>query len=271
MTVPECTTSCAIIDPAVCDFCQHIPKINYEKSLNVVETTSLVQGCLFNDEDNFLAYLASLCRSGNRAIVEIGSYYGKSTVALALGSISGPKIPVFTFDDYSGGAFMEGVDVFDKLVSNLQTCGVSDFVKPSKMSSKEAAKEFDLDVELLFIDGDHAYDACRNDYLNWCDKVVPGGRIAFHDCMDLIRGSIRFEGPIRVVYDFCKDNLYYEIEGRYGSIVVVKVKELEQGEEDNVQPRDGSCTDVQSIEQTKSVFRSYFEKFTNFLRHSGSQ
>ena len=39
-------------------------------------------------------------------------------------------------------------------------------------------------LDLLFIDGDHAYDGVRRDYELYAPLVRPGGLIAFHDIVD---------------------------------------------------------------------------------------
>lgn len=36
-------------------------------------------------------------------------------------------------------------------------------------------------LSLLFIDGDHSYEACSNDVRHWAPKVISGGVIMFHD------------------------------------------------------------------------------------------
>lgn len=53
-------------------------------------------------------------------------------------------------------------------------------------------------IDLLFIDGDHAYEAVKRDWEEWSPHVSPAGRIAFHDAllqapwMDESFGSARF-------------------------------------------------------------------------------
>ena len=48
-------------------------------------------------------------------------------------------------------------------------------------TSEEAARDWDLDVDLVFIDGDHTEAACRLDWELWHGFVEPGGVVAFHD------------------------------------------------------------------------------------------
>jgi predicted O-methyltransferase YrrM len=48
-------------------------------------------------------------------------------------------------------------------------------------TSEAAARDWDLDVDLVFIDGDHSEAACRLDWELWHRFVEPGGVVAFHD------------------------------------------------------------------------------------------
>ena len=216
-----CATSCAVRDLDVCTFCASLASLEFVPNLAVTPITSQIYGCLFTNEDDLLAALAYHCKL-NEVIVEIGSFHGRSTVALAFGSRAGANIPIYTFDDYSGGEAMEAVDAFDSLLQNLKNHKVDNLVIPAKLNSTEAARNFSLKVGLLFIDGNHSYESCKADVVAWQDKVTSGGRIAFHDCMDPIRGSIRFIGPLQVIFEQFKDNNQYTIEGRCASIVVVR-------------------------------------------------
>lgn len=37
------------------------------------------------------------------------------------------------------------------------------------------------EIDFLYIDGDHGYEACKNDYINFSPMVRKGGIIGFHD------------------------------------------------------------------------------------------
>jgi hypothetical protein len=37
------------------------------------------------------------------------------------------------------------------------------------------------EISTLFIDGDHTYEGCLNDFANWYPRVISGGKIIFHD------------------------------------------------------------------------------------------
>jgi MMP 1-O-methyltransferase len=132
-----------------------------------------VPGWLTDEEGEALYALAKEC-SGRGAIVEIGSWKGKSTICLGLGSRAGRGVPIFAIDphaDYRFGDFK----------ANVERAGIHDLVTPIASLSQSAADDFDEPIELLFVDGSHEYDLVLEDFEKWVPKVVDGGWVAFHD------------------------------------------------------------------------------------------
>ena len=71
-----------------------------------------VPGWLTDEEGEALYELARAC-TGKGVIVEIGSWKGKSTVCLGLGSQAGAAVPVYAIDphaDYRFGDFKTNVE-----------------------------------------------------------------------------------------------------------------------------------------------------------------
>ena len=132
-----------------------------------------VPGWLTDEEGEALYDLARAC-SGKGVIVEIGSWKGKSTICLGLGSQAGGALPVYAVDphaDYRFGDFK----------TNIERAGLADLVRPIASLSQPAADDFDEPIELLFVDGSHEYDLVLEDFEKWVPKVVDGGWVAFHD------------------------------------------------------------------------------------------
>jgi MMP 1-O-methyltransferase len=132
-----------------------------------------VPGWLTDEEGEALFDLARRC-TGRGAIVEIGSWKGKSTICLGLGSRAGNGVRIFAIDphaDYRFGDFK----------ANVERAGISDLVTPIPSLSQAAAGGFDEPIELLFVDGSHEYDLVLEDFEQWVPKVVDGGWVAFHD------------------------------------------------------------------------------------------
>src|SRR5438270_4458350 len=132
-----------------------------------------VPGWLTDEEGEALYDLARAC-TGKGAIVEIGSWKGKSTVCLGLGSKAGGSVPVYAVDphaDYRFGDFK----------TNVERAGIAELVRPVASLSQAAADDFQEPIELLFVDGSHEYELVLEDFEQWVPKVVDGGWIAFHD------------------------------------------------------------------------------------------
>ena len=145
-----------------------------------------VPGWLTDEEGEALYELARSC-TGKGVIVEIGSWKGKSTVCLGLGSQSGASVPVYAVDphaDYRFGDFK----------TNVERAGLKELVRPVASLSQAAAAGFDEPIELLFVDGSHEYDLVLDDFEQWVPKVVEGGWVAFHD-------TTWTAGPRKVVRD----------------------------------------------------------------------
>jgi predicted O-methyltransferase YrrM len=145
-----------------------------------------IPGWLTDEEGEALYELARACR-GDGVIVEIGSWKGKSTVCLGLGSRAGESVPVYAIDphaDYRFGDFK----------TNVERAGIAELVRPIASLSQAAADDFDEPIELLFVDGSHEYDLVLEDFEKWVPKVVDGGWVAFHD-------TTWTKGPRKVVGD----------------------------------------------------------------------
>jgi len=125
-------------------------------------------------------------------IVEIGSCYGRSTAAIAHGSMSGNYQPVYAVDSFVGvppsdrktnhgqqpGPRCSSPEV---LRSNLDAAGVNGLVRIIAKPSRDAFADVPNDIDLLFIDGAHDYLSVKADIGLYAPKVRVGGRIVMHD------------------------------------------------------------------------------------------
>ena len=107
------------------------------------------------------------------SVVEIGSWKGRSTHALLLGC----KGIVYAVDHFLGDTGIQ-MDVSAKSeLKNAYTDfvkNVGDFknLKIFKMDNAEAVKHFeDNSIDLIFIDGDHSYEAVLADIKRWLPKA----------------------------------------------------------------------------------------------------
>jgi predicted O-methyltransferase YrrM len=153
-----------------------------------------IEGFLTTDEGVLLYQLAKNC-TGKGVIVEIGSFKGKSTVYLALGSKYGNNVKVYAIDPHTGKGEYSSVFgetlTFKEFSQNIENARVEDVVIPMVMTSEQAAKKFGHKVELIFIDGGHDWISVWQDFNMWYPMIVEHGIIAFHD-------TVGWPGPKRI-------------------------------------------------------------------------
>ena len=119
----------------------------------------------------------------DQAIVEIGSFRGKSTAYLAQGSKDGHGAPVFAIDpwDLPGNVYgkhgFTAPEVREVFESQLRAARLWSRVTPIKAFSVDAASAWSgPPIGLLFIDGDHTEPAIRADLAAWTPHLAHGRR-----------------------------------------------------------------------------------------------
>ena len=128
-------------------------------------------------------------------IVEIGSWKGKSTVALALGAAKVSAEKIYAIDPHRimpEEGYLEDTEA--DFLANIKQAGVENQIVPMVMTSEAAAKHWDKPIRLLWIDGDHRYEPTKLDFSLWEPHLVNGGILAMHD-------TIRKPGPKRVLWE----------------------------------------------------------------------
>lgn len=168
-----------------------------------------VPGFLVEDEARFLG-LAAACAPCPGAIVEIGSFKGKSTVMLARVAAHYGLGPVVAIDPHNFNSAelkehraVPGATSFQEFQSNLEAAGVAQQVEVHRAYSSELAAAWKRPIRFLWIDGDHSYQGAKSDFDGFFPYVEPEGLVAFHDALHL------FSGPIRVfVEDVLRSNRF---------------------------------------------------------------
>ncbi len=139
-----------------------------------------IQGWLGPAESQLLHDLAETIRLP-QMIVEIGTYQGKSIVAMALDA----QTPCFAIDPHEpsvGDSFQFGDTDRAALMANLVKAGVAWKVRLWDVQSQYAARGWPgHQIGLLFIDGVHSYEGVRADLTSWLPYVAVDGLVAFHD------------------------------------------------------------------------------------------
>lgn len=145
------------------------------------------------------------------SIVEVGCWKGRSTFALLTGCVRGR---VYAVDHWLGSPSerdtnhreaVEG-DVFEIFVNNV---GLFANLEIVRAESSEAATRFaDRSIDMIFLDGDHEFEAVARDIAVWLPK-----------CRTLFCGHDRmFDGVAQAIFE-----AGLEVYAGPGSIWYVKV------------------------------------------------
>jgi predicted O-methyltransferase YrrM len=154
--------------------------------------------------DGEAATLARLA-SGARRVVELGVYEGSSAVVLARAMAPGSELVLV--DPYSAdtrwAALPQGAwanATATRLAVNRARRTGDATVRWILQRSQDVGRSWiGGPVDLVFIDGDHSYEACREDWEMWGSHVAPGGFAAFHDARAGQPGGLGAPGPTQVV------------------------------------------------------------------------
>jgi predicted O-methyltransferase YrrM len=118
--------------------------------------------------------LARLAR--NRVVLEIGSYYGRSTIALA-----STATIVHSIDPHTGGP-PHRPSTLPEFVANLERYGVRERVVIHLGLSEQICPRFRRDAfELIFVDAIHNRPYVDQDISLACDCLARGGTLVLHD------------------------------------------------------------------------------------------
>ena len=142
------------------------------------------EGWLSTPEALALHRAALEVHRGNILAVEIGSFKGKSTIAIASAiRIRGGRL--IAIDPHTGSIEHRQVaptDTYDAFLSNIEGAGVSAVVEPVRAYSHVARPHVsDGSVSLLFVDGSHEYDDVLQDIADWLPALRPDAVVAFND------------------------------------------------------------------------------------------
>lgn len=162
------------------------------------EAARIVGGYLKESEARLLGTIAA-CVPADGAIVEIGSFKGKSTVMLAKVAAHYGLGPIVAIDPHNFNnaelqQFKTDVEAstFQDFLLNIETAGVAAQVEIHRAFSKDVSTGWNRPIRFLWIDGDHSYQGAKADFDGFFPHVSPLGVVALHDTLH------PYSGPIRV-------------------------------------------------------------------------
>lgn len=142
-----------------------------------------------------MEYLFTVARRARRGIVETGRFNGGSLFVMACAAPDG--VPIYSVDiKPQSDEFLQR-----QLVEHCPGAQVKLFVGDSQNTRYPEIGGIDV----LFIDGDHTYQGCRNDILNWYDSLTSNGHLLFHDAY------LGGHGVQDAIVDFCQEHAELEI------------------------------------------------------------
>jgi len=134
------------------------------------------------------------------SIVELGVFEGATS--LHLRKSMRPSGTLYGIDPFFSGfvGFSYGLSIATREV-NKSNNGKVQFIQ--KMSY-EASAGWAKPIDLLFVDADHAYEAVKQDWLEWSPFIRRGGHIALHDSCVYAGRCGPTVGPVLLVNELKK-------------------------------------------------------------------
>jgi len=154
----------------------------------ILERIRGIEGWLDEDEaDLLIAGLENAIRQlPEQAVVEVGSYCGRSTIVLAsVVQALGANCRVYAIDPHKGqvGALdtglLQGAPTLQRFLKNIELAGLSNDVEVLCQYSYEV--NWSSSIAFILIDGLHDYANVSRDFLHFEHWISNGGFIAFHD------------------------------------------------------------------------------------------
>ncbi len=174
-----------------------------------------VEGWLSDDQGREL-YRAALACARVGAIVEIGSWKGRSTVWLAAAARRAGTV-VYAVDRHEASREDPTARTYDEFRRNLESAGLLDHVRPLVMSSREAERIVQGPVGALFIDGDHSLAGAQDDFTLWLPRLAPGAALLCHDV-----STTSYSGPRRMFQRMVCRSPQFDAIRRVGSMMVAR-------------------------------------------------
>lgn len=154
----------------------------------------------FSPDEAWALYVATLaCATAEPRVVEIGSYKGRSTIAIALALRDHGGGLVVSIDPHTPTGKESYVrehgeaDTFDEYLANVRRAGIERFVRPERATSATARPRYDgVPIDVLFVDGSHDEDDVLYDIDAWRPLLADRAILAFNDPYALgVNGALR--------------------------------------------------------------------------------
>lgn len=148
-----------------------------------------VRGYLVPGDIAYLFNLAAELPEGG-CYLEVGSFMGLSALVFANGLLANLNLraTAFCVDTWGGSPEHQALpevqsgSLFDLFLRNINEAQMGCLVRPVRGASAEVARGWNgPPLDIVFIDGDHAAEACYQDIRAWTPRLKRGGRLLGHD------------------------------------------------------------------------------------------
>lgn len=187
-----------------------------EHGMSFADALDATEGMVSEEEAKLLYAVAEGCVNG--CILEVGSYRGRSTVALAMGARDGNGSKVYAvephepFEGVLGGQF--GPEDRRAFFEAMLATGAYSNVRLINLSSEVVAPGWKEPIGVLWIDGDHRYEGVRRDYEAWAWSLTRDAIVMFDDATDTSLG------PYRLIQELLATGAWKQI-GSVGKVVAI--------------------------------------------------
>lgn len=142
---------------------------------------------------------AKYAAQAEKIVVEIGVLFGDTTKVL----LENTKCWVFGIDPIISDSMNSSlIGSVEKITKLKETYANFIFVHDYSFNVVKTWKE---PIDYIFIDGDHNYEAVKQDFNDWYPHVKAGGIIALHDSACNRGGPMYWPGPSRLADELIND------------------------------------------------------------------
>ena len=200
---------------------------------DLLSAARAAKGFMPEDEGDLLYRVAVEALAGGPGL-EVGTYCGKSAIYLGAAARATGST-VFTVDHHRGSEENQAgwehhdtsladpeyglLDTLPAFRHTIKAAGLTEEVVAVVGRSTTVSRHWRTPLALLFIDGGHAEEHARNDFLGWAPWVMPGGALVVHDVFPDPRDG--GQAPYRMIYLPALANGFEETEA-VGSMRVLR-------------------------------------------------
>ena len=151
------------------------------------------------DDEGLALHAAGRAAAAAGPLLEIGTYCGTSAIYLGAAAREEGSV-LFTVDHHRGSEENQAgwehhderlvdprtgrMDTLPFFRRTIEDAGLEDVVIAVVGASPTVAAHWATPLGLVFVDGGHALDVARADYVGWARHLAPGGRLVFHDVFE---------------------------------------------------------------------------------------